>query len=596
MTRPIKETHILFGEDARRFEARTHDAQHKWCILLFTALALMMCVALPSCQKKEVPNAATSPAADAASTVNENQQKGTENEVKFYQPKMYDYRELESNINADNIMDIMRAIDEYDEGCRRKTSDIADNAENYIEYNNSESAINLTKQALVKELEEYNNNISNSSNGEDNSCVIVLYIYYINTLRLGGRYKDALDASDEAYAISINKWGVVDFNLILNRAMVLKFLGEHGYDYEEHDDMYSFGPHPEFGEIKTDEDKELFKKKCNEAALNDYNYISSQLYNPNVTYSVALLNRSVGNYQDSLEAIRIMNQHGIVDANLSGLEIKNYASLGDADVVKSRSEMAMSMFPDDKDLLNDISEAYSILGMEEEAGKLKLRAKCQYYIPQFIGLDCESNDTYDLFNYFAGDTDPKEKIDKLETIQKTSSQDYTISVALMILRMHANHGNGVEEKAEEILKKIGKPAINKVNNLFTNNISTCTVSAAARIMASVKDPSSWDLLVDYLPTMATEGMLLIQSEVPSVMMTFDRKKARVLILKVLGNFLAQDGDFRLGEYYYALKDEKIEDLKKIAFKEAGFTDKTWNEFEKTFKRGLEILKESEMDN
>ena len=96
--------------------------------------------------------------------------------------------------------------------------------------------------------------------------------------------------------------------------------------------------------------------------------------------------------------------------------------------------------------------------------------------------------------------------------------------------------------------------------------------------------------------MATEGMLLIQSEVPSVMMTFDRKKARVQILKVLGFYLAQDGDFRLGQYYYALKDEKIEDLKKIAFKEAGFTDKTWNEFEKTFKRGLEILKESEMDN
>ena len=48
------------------FTPRPHRHTRGLSAILYTAIILAMCVALSSCQKKEAPNAATSPAADAA--------------------------------------------------------------------------------------------------------------------------------------------------------------------------------------------------------------------------------------------------------------------------------------------------------------------------------------------------------------------------------------------------------------------------------------------------------------------------------------------------------------------------------------------------
>lgn len=123
----------------------------------------------------------------------------------------------------------------------------------------------------------------------------------------------------------------------------------------------------------------------------------------------------------------------------------------------------------------------------------------------------------------------------------------------MILKLHENHGNGLEEKATEILKEIGKPSIEKVHLLFQSDvstISTCTITALSEIMASVKDEKSWELFKAYLPTLSQiTKMKLLPPWVPEKMIQFDEDRGIKEILMVIKELLNKNSESHsFGEY------------------------------------------------
>jgi hypothetical protein len=156
---------------------------------------------------------------------------------------------------------------------------------------------------------------------------------------------------------------------------------------------------------------------------------------------------------------------------------------------------------------------------------------------------------------------------KLSDIVKQNNKDYTIDVCLTILKLHTNHGNGVEEKATEILAEIGKPSIEKVNKLFQTDVSTCTISNLAEVMAIVKEESSWELMKKFLPYIANMPMTLIPPSLPEKMILFNEEKGITEILTVVKPFLIQQNSsqsFGQFAFYYPLKKINKEKLKNIA--------------------------------
>ncbi len=60
--------------------------------------------------------------------------------------------------------------------------------------------------------------------------------------------------------------------------------------------------------------------------------------------------------------------------------------------------------------------------------------------------------------------------------------------------------------------------------LFESNISTCTITNLADIMATVKDEKSWELLKRYLPEIAHMPMTTLPPSIPEKMIKFNEDK------------------------------------------------------------------------
>lgn len=76
----------------------------------------------------------------------------------------------------------------------------------------------------------------------------------------------------------------------------------------------------------------------------------------------------------------------------------------------------------------------------------------------------------------------KLKSEKLNEIHKQNNQAFTIDVCLLILKLHANHGNGLEDDATDILKKM-------VNHLLTK--LTCSLNQIFQLVLLQIWPILW---------------------------------------------------------------------------------------------------------
>lgn len=230
---------------------------------------------------------------------------------------------------------------------------------------------------------------------------------------------------------------------------------------------------------------------------------------------------------------------------------------------------------------------YALYEIKGEKELMKQAEEKQYFYqvtPSFSDL-AFNKENYDAIVYFADENSEKEKLNKLKKIIKEKDPNYSIEICLSILKMHTNHGNGLEEKATQELIKFGKAALPKTILLLENeNVSTCTISNLADVLATVKDTSGWLPLVHYLPVMANMPFTLIPPNVPEKIMKFDKEKgARVLIefnRMLIQNEVGDDnsgnpmaGLSGFGQYlfYMPLKELKKDKVISIA-KEFNYTD------------------------
>ena len=115
------------------------------------------------------------------------------------------------------------------------------------------------------------------------------------------------------------------------------------------------------------------------------------------------------------------------------------------------------------------------------------------WVPDFCDYDF-SETNYESIVYFIKDIDGAEKIKKLKLIVKNSTRNEAIDICLTILKMHENHHNNLENETEEVLIKFGNEVVPKVIKLFQYpDISTCTVSKCANILASINCFLSLDI-------------------------------------------------------------------------------------------------------
>lgn len=247
---------------------------------------------------------------------------------------------------------------------------------------------------------------------------------------------------------------------------------------------------------------------------------------------------------------------------------KNY------DAAISELESLAAQYPKIHYAYGKLSEMYKAKGDDERADAFQRKTVFYEYVPSFTDLEY-SDANYGLLTLFAdGDRHEKDKFAKLDEIAKTGNNALTTDICLMILKLHANHGNGLEEEAVKKLTAIGKPAIPKVHELFVDNISTCTVGGLAEIMALVRDESSWQVMADYLPYMATMPMTIIPPDVPTQIIRYDKERGTKEVLKIVKRFIEKEKNdeelpFSAYTFYGALANVKQKDMIEMA-RETGY--------------------------
>lgn len=340
-------------------------------------------------------------------------------------------------------------------------------------------------------------------------------------------------------------------------------------------------------------DEQQFKLENFKSALLDLNYLVAT-YNRSVEiFYVGKIYQVLKEYSKSSETFQKL----LTDEDYKYEAIFNIAdnhiSLNNFEDAETELNKVLIANPKEGVVFEKLAEIYELKNDPVKAKEFKQKAVYYNNIPPFSNLDY-SQSNFDLLVLFGTDeTEAKVKIEKLNTIVKENNNDFTIDVCLMILKLHANHGNGVEERATEILATIGRPAISKVNELFQLEVSTCTITNLAEVMAKVKDKSSWELMKSYLPLIATMPMTLIPPNLPEKMVQFNEhdgvKEILIVVKPLLNKVKAENNDpmadlAGFGQYVYYMPLKKInkKKLKKIA-NEIHYTDEEFNLLEEKLK-------------
>lgn len=331
--------------------------------------------------------------------------------------------------------------------------------------------------------------------------------------------------------------------------------------------------------------EEQFKEENFKSALIDLEYLVTKYKRNEEIFYVAKIHQILKNYDKSSETFKqLLNDEEYKNASLFNIA-DNYLAQNKLQEAESELNKLFTDNPKEGQILNKLADLYEQKNDKEKAQEFKNKALFYNNIPKFSNLEY-SKENYDLLMFFGTeDNNSNKKIKKLNDIFKQNNQDYTIDVCLMILKLHANHGNGVEDRATEILITIGKPSIEKVNQLFQTDVSTCTISNLAEVMAIVKEESSWELMKQYLFQIKNLPMTLIPPEIPKKMILFNEDRGVTEILTVIKPLLSQEDDsstFGQYVYYYPLKKINKKKLKNIAT-QLSYSDKEFKLLENNIK-------------
>lgn len=287
-------------------------------------------------------------------------------------------------------------------------------------------------------------------------------------------------------------------------------------------------------------DEAQFKKENLESALADLTYIIQtyqDLYKE--MYLVAKIHQELKQYDQSTKVFQRLLSNEEYAANAQFDIAENLIQTQKYEEAEKQLLALEKDHPGIPIIYEKLVDLYTITKEEDKQKTASQKAIFYQYVPNFLDFEY-SKENMQVIEFFGKSSNSAgDKKMKLAQIEQKENQDYLIDICLIVLKMHANHGNGIEDKAAEMLAKIGQPAIEKTHKLFQSDISTCTITLLAKVMAAVKDEKSWELLVEYLPYIANMPITLTAPELPAQLIAFDEEKGITEILKVVKPLLSQ---------------------------------------------------------
>lgn len=407
-----------------------------------------------------------------------------------------------------------------------------------VQENNSTEAVKIAKQLY-----------------DDNTECPEICEAYAYALFRSGEWFEGIDIIENG----IRKFGSVP-ELIKRRASMSLEMSQLGTGQKDIDG------NSVYRSSNTTYTEDQFKDENLKSALIDLEYLVKKYNRNEETFFVGKIYQLMKDYDKSSESFRqLLNDEQYKNTAIFNIA-DNYLAQNKLSEAEQELNKLLSDNPKEGLILDKLGDLYEQKGDTEKAEEFKNKASFYDNIPE--SSDLEYPRDYDLLMFFGTrDNNPDEKLKKLNDIVKQNNQDYTIDICLMILKLHTNHENDLEDRATKILTEIGKPSIEKVNKLFQTNVSTCTISNLAEVMATVKEESSWELMKQYLYYIANMPMTIIPPSVPEKMILFNEERGITEILTAVKPLLNRETSYLssgLFVYYYPLKKISKKKLKKIA--------------------------------
>lgn len=407
--------------------------------------------------------------------------------------------------------------EEY-KSCDSATEISLDLAYQLLEQNQSKAALNIT-QHLFEEKKD---------------CPAV-FEYHGYSLFRTGEWLQGVQLLDSA----IDRFGSMP-DIILRKAYMSLEMAQSGVGMKNIDGNAVYLP----ASKQLPYDEAQFSTENYNSALEDLHYITDNYENRfDDIATMAGIYRSMNKLEESnAELEKLTKIFGYKDNALFSIADNNIA-LNKLDEAEKSLLLLLTDYPREQAVYKKLAELYLAKKDDQKAKEFDDKGNFFHMLP--ASSDLEYNpENKELLLYFAdGGNKGKAKLKKLNAVYKSKPTGYTADICLAILKLHMNHGNGLEERATEILSALGKSVLPKTHDLFNSGtVSTCTITNLAHVMADIKDTSSWSVFVNYLPQMAYMPMTLIPPDVPAMMMRYDKEKGMMEILKFLKTILKSKND------------------------------------------------------
>ncbi len=440
--------------------------------------------------------------------------------------------------------------------CDETTNSLLDNSLLAIEQNNSAFAVANSKKVY-----------------ETNKDCFFVFDTYGYALFRNGKWFEGLEIIEEG----IKKFGSVP-QLIERKYRMSMEMGDLGTGQKNIDgsSVYRANSIPY--------EEEQFRQENFKSALVDLKYLIKIYNRSEEIFYAAKVHQALKQFDESNTYFQklLLDEEYKLDAGYYLAE--NYIAQNKLTEAETELIKLLVDFPKEGVIYDKLSEVYQLKKEGPKSREYQQKGLFYNNIPNFLDVEY-SKENFNLLLTFGTDEKSAEmKIDQLNALYEKNNPAVTIDFCLIILKLHANHGNGLEERATEILKEIGKPGIEKVNLMFQQNISTCTIASLGEVMAKVKDESSWQLMTEYLPEIANMPITMMPPNLPEKLILFDEERGLREILKVVKPLLVTKKESQgkqnpmdelkgFGQYVFYAPLKKIDKAKlKTVAKELNYTD------------------------
>jgi tetratricopeptide (TPR) repeat protein len=414
-----------------------------------------------------------------------------------YSRKQFDYYNLEEKATA---------------GCTDEVSTQLEESVNFVENNNSEQGLAIAETLFKK--------------GEATACPD-LYVAYATALFRHGQWEEGVSIAEQG----IEKYGS-NPELISRKGNMCLEMAELGPGKKHIDGNAVYS-----GRDKGKYDEAKFKEENYKTAAKDFDFLVKTYDN---RYQEILILGYIQKQLKNFEASDKYFKQLIEDKN-SGEEYAARAQLFLAEnyMEEKKIEEAETLllqleeaYPRNSSIQEKLIDLYTLKKDTQKVKERKEQASFYQLIPSQSSL-AFTKENFDLLIFFADEKNAaKAKSAKLKEVVKKREAKDAIEICLSILKMHANHGNGIEEESTQHLIKFGTKATDPVINLFlSGEVSTCTITNLADVLATVKDPKGWTPLVNYLPVMANMPMTMIPPMIPQMIIKFDKEEGTKVLVE-----------------------------------------------------------------